>query len=170
MKRFIIAIAALVMSFVNASAQRLGNVTVEAQYITDKMVVELGLDSRQRNSILQLNLNYLNGITSYRDISSKIWKQRNNSLKALLSHSQWLLYRKASYFYRPIGWKDGAYVHNIYSKYPNGYGKPTGPKPPKHYGKPGNKPEKKYDNKKYDKRKGNKNSGNRQHEAFGSRR
>lgn len=167
MKRLIIAIAVLAMSFASASAQRLGNIAVEAQYITDKMAVELGLDSRQRNSILQLNINYLSGITSYRDISSKIWKQRNNSLKALLNSAQWNLYKNATYFYCPIGWKNGSYVHYIYDKYPKRDCRPTCPKPPKRYDRPGQQKGPKYDKQRGNK-KGNK-KGNRQ-ESFGSRR
>ena len=120
MKRLLIAITALFLSITNLSAQRLSNINIEAQYITDKMVAELGLSSYQRNSILQLNLNYLSGITSYRDINSKIWRHRNRQLKALLNAAQWRMYEDAYYFYRPIGWKDGAYVHNIYAKYPRG--------------------------------------------------
>lgn len=118
MKRLLTAIAALVMALTTASAQRLADFAVEAQYITDHMAVELGLTSVQRNSILRLNMNYLGGITSHRDISSKIWRTRNNGLRSILSAAQWRLYKSANYFYRPIGWRDGAYVHNIYSKYP----------------------------------------------------
>ncbi len=141
MKRVLIAIVALVISLSTASAQRLTNISVEAQYITDKMALELGLSSYQRNSILQLNLNYLNGITSYRDINSKIWKQRNRSLKALLNSTQWALYQNAAYFYRPIGWKDGAYVHNIYARYPQRHYDCKFPPPPH---KKGNKEFKKH--------------------------
>lgn len=115
------------MTIASASAQRLVNVNVEAQYITDKMIVELGLNRLQRSSILQLNLNYLNGITCYRDINSHAWKHRNKGLRALMSHKQWELFRNADHFYRPIGWRDGDYVHNIYNKYPRhkapGHGK-----------------------------------------------
>lgn len=118
MKRILTAIAALVLAITSMSAQRLTNINVEAQFITDKMMAELGLSSAQRASILQLNLSYLGGITSYRDIDSKIWKTRNSRLKAMLTTAQWRRYKDSYYFYRPIGWKDGAYVHNIYAKYP----------------------------------------------------
>lgn len=36
----------------------------------------------------------------------------------ILNAAQWNLYKKASYFYRPISWRQGTYVHNIYAKYP----------------------------------------------------
>lgn len=164
MKRVIIAIVALVASITSISAQRLGNINIEALYITDKMVAELGLNSYQRNSILQINLNYLNGITSYRDIESSIWKQRNKSLKAMLSKAQWSLYQKTYYFYRPIGWRDGAYVHNIYAKYPRSNARPQRPKPRKECCKPAPR----YDKKQYKSNRAPER--NRKHESFGSRR
>lgn len=61
MKRTFLAIVAAMIIAVSASAQRLTDVTAEARLITDKMVLELGLNNIQRNSILQLNINYLNG-------------------------------------------------------------------------------------------------------------
>lgn len=133
------------MSLASANAQRLGNISVEAQYITDKMALELGLNNYQRSSILQLNLNYLSGINSYRDIDSRIWKQRNKSMRSVLTSVQWSLFQKAYYFYRPIGWRNGAYVHNIYAKYPRNYGCPDNyGKPGKHHGKPGCRPDKRH--------------------------
>ena len=131
MKRTLLAIAAAFVITLSAGAQRLSNVTAEARFITDKMMVELGLDNTQCGSILQLNLNYLNGIGSYRDISADGWKYRNRQLKKLLTARQWKLYRKAGYFYRPIGWHDNAYTHNIYTKYPRPAMRPEGPRPPR---------------------------------------
>lgn len=166
---------ALVMTMASANAQRLTNVSLEAQYITDKMALELGLTKVQRNSILQLNLNYLSGINSYRDINSSIWRQRNTSLRALLTAAQWRLYRNANYFYRPIGWKDGCYVHNIYTKYPDKRGYHKRPKcdDGRKYGKwekhgpKYDKPKKHGPGKHHDKRHG---PDKRREKTFGSRR
>lgn len=133
--------AALIISLATISAQRIADVRVEAQYITDKMAVELGLSSSQRSSVLSLNLAYLSGITSYRDIDSQIWRTRNSRMKSALTAAQWRRYVASSYFYRPIGWRNGAYVHNIYVRYPK-------PACGKRYDK---KHDKRYD-KKYDKR------------------
>lgn len=123
--------AAAFVITLSASAQRLSDIVAEARFITDKMVVELGLTNVQRGSIMQLNLNYLNGISSYRDISADGWKQRNRQLKRLLTAHQWKLYKKANYFYRPIGWQGNAYVHNIYAKYPRPAMRPEGTRPPR---------------------------------------
>lgn len=118
MKRILFTAIAAFMMLTSASAQRLTDITAEAQFITDKMIVELGLTSNLRNTILQINMDYLNGINSYRDIGSKGWKHRNKRLKRMLSEKQWRAYKEATYFYRPIGWRDNAYVHNIYVRYP----------------------------------------------------
>ena len=118
MKRILFTAIAAFMMLTSASAQRLTDITAEAQFITDKMIVEPGLTSNLRNTILQINLDYLNGINSYRDIDSKGWKHRNKRLKRMLSEKQWRAYKKATYFYRPIGWRANAYVHNIYVRYP----------------------------------------------------
>ena len=118
MKRTLLAIVAAMMMFTSAKAQRLTDIQAEARFITDKMVVELGLSNVQRNNILNINLTYLDGIRSYRDIDANGWKYRNKQLKQMLTAKQWKRYRDAYYFYRPIGWRDDAYVHNIYAKYP----------------------------------------------------
>ncbi len=146
MKRILMTIAVAMMMFSSACAQRLTDVVAEARFITDKMVVELGLTSVQRNNILQLNLTYLDGITSYRDINSKGWKYRNRQMKAMLSDRQWKKYKDSYYFYRPIEWRNNAYVHNIYAKYPKkrGFGTSLGSR---RYGPPSyGRPERKFGN------------------------
>ena len=118
MKRILLAIVAAFLMMTSAYAQRLANVRAEATLITDKMVLELGLSKAQRNGILNINLNYLNGIRSYRDIDSYGWECRNRELRRMLTARQWQRFKEAYYFYRPIEWRDDVYVHNIYKKYP----------------------------------------------------
>lgn len=135
MRRTFLAIVAMLMMTLSVSAQRLTDIMAEARFITDKMVLELGLNNTQRNSILQLNINYLNGINGYRDIDANGWKYRNKQMKKMLTSKQWKMYRDAYYFYRPIGWNNNAYVHNIYARYPKAPkgqmrpGRPNGPRP-----------------------------------------
>lgn len=145
MKRTLLAIVATLMMTTTMNAQRLTDITAEARFITDKMVVELGLTNVQRNNILNLNLTYLDGINSYRDIDARGWKYRNQQIRAMLNAKQWKKFKDSYYFYRPISWRNNAYVHNIYSR----YGRPTppspgldrrmdkGPRPACDYGKPG---------------------------------
>ncbi len=118
MKRTLLAIVAAFLMMTSAYAQRLANVRAEATLITDKMMLELGLSKAQRNGILNINLNYLNGIRSYRDIDSYGWECRNRELRRMLTARQWQKFKEAYYFYRPIEWRNDVYVHNIYHKYP----------------------------------------------------
>ena len=118
MKRIFLATVAALVVIVSASAQRLADVRVEATVITDKMIAELGIGPGYRNSILSINLAYLNSINSYRDIDSYGWERRNREIRRYLSPGQWRKYCNTYYFYRPIGWQDRAYVHHIYRRYP----------------------------------------------------
>ena len=131
MKRILFAIASAFMMITSVNAQRLTDIQAEARFITDKMVLELGLNNVQRNNLLNINLAYLDGIRSYRDIDAYGWKYRNKQLKRMLSKRQWRRYKESYYFYRPIAWRNNVYVHNIYVKYP-------GHKHHGHYGHPGN--------------------------------
>lgn len=118
MKRLVLTLAVALITALSASAQRLTNIRAEARFITDKMVLELGLTNVQRNNIMRLNLDYLDAINSYRDLNGRAWKHRNKELRRMMSDSQWKRYREAYYFYQPISWRDNAYVHNIYTRYP----------------------------------------------------
>ena len=91
MKRLVLTLAVALVTALSASAQRLANIQVEARFITDKMVLELGLSNVQRNNIMQLNLSYLDAINSYRDINGKAWKHRNKELRRMMSDRQWKL-------------------------------------------------------------------------------
>lgn len=119
MKRMILTMIMAAVMTTSISAQRISNTTIEARFLTDKMVDELGLNRWQREKIYQMNLNYLNSINSYKDIDAGIWKMRNQQLKNILTVNQWNAYKSTSYFYRPISWRKGTYVKNIYAKYPN---------------------------------------------------
>ena len=118
MKRIFLATVAALVVIVSASAQRLADVRAEATIITDKMIDELGIGPGYRNSILNINLAYLNSINSYRDIDSYGWERRNREIRRYLSPGQWRKYCNTYYFYRPIGWQNRTYVHHIYRKYP----------------------------------------------------
>ena len=151
MKRTLLAIVAAFVMITSANAQRLTDIQAEARLITDKMIVELGLNSAQRNSLLNINLNYLDGIRSYRDIDAYGWHYRNKQLKRMLNARQWKRFKEAYYFYHPIGWNNNTYIYNIYNKYPKHNYRPNHPHP-HYYGKPYKYDKKwKHDKKRYEK-------------------
>lgn len=135
MKRTLLAIVAAFVMITSANAQRLTDIQAEARFITDKMIVELGLNSAQRNSLMNINLNYLDGIRSYRDIDAYGWHYRNKQLKRMLNARQWKRFKEAYYFYHPIGWNNNTYIYNIYNKYPKHNYRPDHHHP-HYYGKP----------------------------------
>lgn len=148
MKRTLLAIVAAFVMITSANAQRLTDIQAEARFITDKMIVELGLNSAQRNSLLNINLNYLDGIRSYRDIDAYGWHYRNRQLKRMLNARQWKRFKEAYYFYHPIGWNNNTYIYN---KYPKHNYRPNHPHP-HYYGKPYKYDKKwKHDKKRYEK-------------------
>ena len=151
MKRTLLAIVAAFVMITSANAQRLTDIQAEARFITDKMIVELGLNSAQRNSLLNINLNYLDGIRSYRDIDAYGWHYRNKQIKRMLNAKQWKRFKEAYYFYHPIGWNNNTYIYNIYNKYPKHNYRPNHPHP-HYYGKPYKYDKKwKHDKKRYEK-------------------
>ena len=148
MKRTLLAIVAAFVMITSANAQRLTDIQAEARFITDKMIVELGLNSAQRNSLLNINLNYLDGIRSYRDIDAYGWHYRNRQLKRMLNARQWKRFKEAYYFYHPISWNNNTYIYN---KYPKHNYRPNHPHP-HYYGKPYKYDKKwKHDKKRYEK-------------------
>lgn len=150
MKRTLLAIVAAFVMITSANAQRLTDIQAEARFITDKMIVELGLNNVQRNSLMSINLNYLDGIRSYRDIDAYGWHYRNRQLKRMLTARQWKRFKEAYYFYHPIGWNNNTYIYNIYNKYPKHNYRPSHPHP-HYYGKPYKYDRKwKHDKKHYD--------------------
>ena len=156
MKRMMITFVATWMMITSMTAQRLTNIQAEARFITDKMIVELGLSNAQRNNLLNINFAYLDGIRSYRDIDAYGWKYRNKQLKRMLTPNQWKRFKDSYYFYRPIGWQNHVYVHHIYTKYPKhnwGHDKRR-PRPECSYGRPGwpGKPGKHHKHHKHDKK------------------
>ena len=151
MKRTLLAIVAAFVMITSANAQRLTDIQAEARFITDKMIVELGLSNVQRNSLMNINLNYLDGIRSYRDIDAYGWHYRNKQLKRMLNARQWKRFKEAYYFYHPIGWNNNTYIYNIYNKYPKHNYRPNHPHP-HYYGKPYKYDKKwKHDKKRYEK-------------------
>lgn len=85
MKKMIMTLMMVLSMTIGANAQRLDNTYMEARILTDYMADELSLNSWQREKAYQMNLDYLNGIGSYRDIDAHIWTLRNNQLKSILN-------------------------------------------------------------------------------------
>jgi len=118
MKRYILAIAAMLMISLSASAMSINQARSEAQYLTDKMAAELALTEYEYEQAYRINLDYMLSLNRPADLFANPWTLRNQALRALLSPMQWHRYTSANYFYRPVAWSGKAFVHHIYDKYP----------------------------------------------------
>lgn len=111
-------IAAALMITASASAMSYSEARSEAQYLTDKMAYELGLDDEQYAEAYQINLAYLQGVDDYDDIYANVWNIRNRAFRTLFSYNQWTRFIGANYFYRPLEWRNGDFYLNVYNRYP----------------------------------------------------
>ncbi len=91
----------------------------EALFLTDKMAYELNLTDEQYEAAYEINLDYLMGVTSYDDVYGNYWERRNLDMSYVLLDWQWQTFCAASYFYRPLYWRDGFWHFGIYARYPH---------------------------------------------------
>ena len=129
MKKFIIALTALLTLSVSVSAMSYEQAREQALFLTDKMAYELNLTDDQYEAAYEINLDYLMGINDYNDLYGAYWTQRNMDLSYILLDWQYRAYCAASYFYRPLYW-DACYWHfGIFARYPHRdyyfFGRPT---------------------------------------------
>lgn len=79
MKRFILALAALLTITVSASAMSYQQARDQALFLTDKMAYELNLTDEQYEAAYEINLDYLMNIDGDADLYSAYW-QRTTSI------------------------------------------------------------------------------------------
>lgn len=91
----------------------------EALFLTDKMAYELNLTDAQYEAAYEINLDYLMGVTSYDDVYGTYWERRNQDLSYILLDWQWNAFCAASYFFRPLTWRDGFWHFGVYLRYPH---------------------------------------------------
>lgn len=119
MKKMITILTALFTLSVQASAMSYEQAREYALFLTDKMAYELNLTDDQYEAAYEINLDYLMSIDSYDDLYGRYWTQRNLDLSYILLSWQYNAYVAASYFYRPLIWRDGFWRFPIYVRYPH---------------------------------------------------
>lgn len=112
-------LTALFTLSVQANAMSYEQAREYALFLTDKMAYELNLTDDQYEAAYEINLDYLMGIDSYDDLYGRCWTQRNLDLSYILLSWQYNAYVAASYFYRPLVWRDGFWRFPIYVRYPH---------------------------------------------------
>ena len=119
MKKFLVTLAALFTLMVSASAMSYEQACQQALFLTDKMAYELNLTDDQYEAAYEVNLDYLMSIGNYDDLYGVYWQQRNLDLSYILLDWQYRAFVNASYFYRPLYWRDGFWHFAIYGRYPH---------------------------------------------------
>ena len=102
MKKFILALTALLTMTVSANAMSYEQAREQALFLTDKMAYELNLTEDQYEAAYEINLDYLMSINNYDDLYGLYWERRNMDLSYILLDWQYRAYCAASYFYRPL--------------------------------------------------------------------
>ncbi len=119
MKKFIIALTALLTFAVSANAMSYEQARQQALFLTDKMAYELNMTEEQYEAAYEINLDYLMSITSQEDLYGIYWERRNLDLSYILLDWQYRAFVDASYFYRPLYWNAGYWHFGIYARYPH---------------------------------------------------
>ena len=91
----------------------------EALFLSDKMAYELNLTEAQYEDVYEINLDYLMSVNGHNDAYGSWWNRRNTDLKYVLTAYQYEKFMKLNYFYRPLTWKNGNWIFNVYSHYTN---------------------------------------------------
>ena len=119
MKKMMIALTMMLFTAATGKAMSYEQARNEALFLTDKMAYELNLTDEQYEAAYEINLDYLMGVTSYDDVFGTYWERRNLDLSYVLLDWQWQTFCAATYFYRPLYWRDGFWHFGIYARYPH---------------------------------------------------
>lgn len=120
-RQVLIWMVALLSIALPVSAIGLGDIRVNARFLTDRMAFELGLGSRQQDDLYEVNYDFLRNIDPYLDGIAyqdeyaldcyyRFLDERNDDLRWILSSSEYARFMVLDYFFRPI------YAHNGYCR------------------------------------------------------
>lgn len=114
-----VAIAALLMIAIQASAMTYEQAREQALFLTDKMAYELNLSQEQYEAAYEINLDYLMSVTTVDEVYSNYWYQRNIDMEYIMLDWQYSAFCATNYFYRPLYWDAGFWHFGIYTYYPH---------------------------------------------------
>lgn len=125
----LMAVAAF-MFVLPASAFDLGDVRVNARFLTDRMAFELKLNQRQYNDLYEINFDFFNNVDPYvsalsraearaMDAYYRYLDERNDDLRWVLSSAAYLKFMSIDYFFRPIYAMNNVCYVRVYKVYPD---------------------------------------------------
>lgn len=113
----IFTMAVLMTIAIAANAMTYTEARTEALFLSDKMAYELNLSPAQYDAVYEINLDYMLSLGTRADLFGNSWSRRNTDLWFVLTSWQYDRYMTLEYFYRPMGWHNGAWTFSIYSIY-----------------------------------------------------
>lgn len=133
MKRRICLMLMAVAAFIfvlPASAFDLGDVRVNARFLTDRMAFELKLNQRQYNDLYEINFDFFNNVDPYvsalsraearaMDAYYRYLDERNDDLRWVLSSAAYVKFMSIDYFFRPIYAVNNVCYVRVYKVYPD---------------------------------------------------
>lgn len=137
---FILLMMALCWIVLPASASTLGDIRVNARFLTDRMAYELRLTNRQYDDIFEINYDFFYNVDPYVDRMSygdpyaldmyyRYLDERNDDIRWVLSRGHYMRFMKLDYFFLPIYAVNRVCHIRIYNIYPNRthfyYGRPS---------------------------------------------
>ena len=113
-----------------ANASSLGDIRVNARFLTDRMAFELNLNQSQYNDLFEINFDFLSGVDPYLtgmacadaaalDAYYRYLDERNDDLRWILSSSAYTRFLAIEYFFRPIYAMNNVCYLRVYKVYPN---------------------------------------------------
>lgn len=125
----LMAVAAF-MFVLPASAFDLGDVRVNARFLTDRMAFELKLNQRQYNDLYEINFDFFNNVDPYvsalsraearaMDAYYRYLDERNDDLRWVLPSAAYVKFMSIDYFFRPIYAVNNVCYVRVYKVYPD---------------------------------------------------
>lgn len=113
-----------------AMASGLGDIRVNARFLTDRMAFELNLTQTQYNDLYEVNYDFFHGIDPYiaamarqesyaMDTYYRYLDERNDDLRWILSSAEYVRFMALEYFFRPVYTLNRVCYLRIYTVYPN---------------------------------------------------
>lgn len=131
-RRFCLMIMAVVafMFVLPAGAFDLGDVRVNARFLTDRMAFELKLNERQYNDLYEINFDFFSNVDPYlaalsradaraMDAYYRYLDERNDDLRWILSNTAYVKFMSIDYFFRPIYAMNNVCYVRVYKVYPD---------------------------------------------------
>lgn len=113
-----------------AMASGLGDIRINARFLTDRMAFELNLTQTQYNDLYEINYDFFHCVDPYvaamarreayaLDVYYRYLDERNDDLRWILSNAEYVRFMALDYFFRPVYAVNNVCYLRIYQVYPN---------------------------------------------------